>query len=66
VLLRAGTLAVIAMVTTFYVVNFGLVGDPSHWRFATTLVPGLLLLGIAGYGFVTSTGLLASARRPSR
>jgi hypothetical protein len=63
VLLRAGTLAVITMVTTFYVVNFGLVGDSSHWRFASTLVPGLLLFGIAGYGFATSTGLLASGQR---
>jgi hypothetical protein len=37
-------------------VNFGLGADPSHWRFATTLVPGLLL-GLACYGFASSTGL---------
>jgi hypothetical protein len=37
--------------------------DPTHWRFAATLVPGLLLLGVACYGFGTSTGMVRSARR---
>jgi hypothetical protein len=66
VLVRAGTLAVITMVATFYMVNFGLASDVSHWRFATPLVPGLLLLGLACYGFATSTGLIGGARHVVR
>ena len=63
VLLRAGTLAAVAMFATFYMVNFGLVGNPSDWRFATTLVPGLLLLSVAGYGLATATGAVGGTRQ---
>jgi hypothetical protein len=62
VLLRAGTLATAAMLSTFYMVNFAPGTDPAHWRFATTLIPGLLLFGVACYGFATSTGLIGGAR----
>jgi hypothetical protein len=65
-LVRVGTLAVITMVATFYMINFGMGADPSHWRFATTLVPGLLLLGLACYGFASSTGLLGGQRPLAR
>jgi serine/threonine-protein kinase len=63
VLLRVGTLAMTATFSTFFMVNFAVASDPTHWRFAATLVPGLLLLGIACYGFGTSTGMVRSARR---
>lgn len=62
VLLRVGTLAAAAAFSTFYMVNFARVSDPAHWRFAATLVPGLVAVGVVCYGFATSTGVFRGAR----
>ena len=58
VFLRVGTLATAATCAAFYLLNLVPVCDPEHWRFAATLVPALLVVSLACYGFVISTGVL--------
>ena len=57
VLLRLGTLATAASISTFYLFAIAPVSDPSSWRFSATLVPGLLVFGLAVFGFLTASGI---------